>query len=263
MRVNMPAIKKWQPADILKRDPEPFLRDCLDHAHAAKQDTWRAIAMHLEDGIMREAFEKRMIKIVSDKGHVTDEQVQQVFLQLVGQHLIPQEDRYTEQLVNGMLVQDKDESVAAYGLRARMYAERLPRLPESIMCFYFVNGLRQPLRQLCARTVNGKAWDKLDDCIQFAIGRDAATTPATAAVFKRTDKRVSAPPFAPARGRGRGRGRHFSGRNNQQWYSNHGGNRPRDNGKRDRDSRCDSCGGIGHNSHVCPNNQQGGKRGRR
>jgi hypothetical protein len=135
-----------------------------------------------------------------------------------------------EQLVNGTLVQGKDESVAAYGLRARMYAERLPALPENIMCFYFVNGLKQPLKQLCARTVNGKAWEKLDDCIQFAIGRDAATTPfnsAAVSLDRRTDKRVSAAAFAPARGRGRGCGRRFSGRNGQ-YYSNYAPQRSQD-----------------------------------
>jgi hypothetical protein len=42
---------------------------------------------------MREAFEKRMQKIVSEKGHASDEEVKRVFLQLVGQHLVGHEER--------------------------------------------------------------------------------------------------------------------------------------------------------------------------
>jgi hypothetical protein len=182
------------------------------------------------------------------------------------------EERYTEQLINGALAQKPDESVAQYGLRARVYKERLSQLPESVMCKYFVNGLKQPLRQLYVRDVAGRPWEDLDACILFAIGREAASTPANtpsasaAAVDRRTNKRrVPAAAFLHARGHGRGR--RLSG---PYWQSdsvyggpsnsNPGRGRGRGRGGGQRrprpDDQCGACEGYGHWANECPNKKR-------
>jgi hypothetical protein len=134
MRVNMPPIKKWQTNDILTRDPDSFLRDVALFAAAANQEAWRALTAHVDDGFFRDGLERCMLRIVSEKGHVSDADMRQAFKQLAGQHLVSVEERYTEQLINSALAQKPDESVAQYGLRARVYKERLSQLPESVMC---------------------------------------------------------------------------------------------------------------------------------
>jgi hypothetical protein len=95
-------------------------------------------------------------------------EVCKVFKDLVGTHLVSEEQRMRAQLTGGQVTQGRD-TVAVYRLR-------LPEVPESMLCLYFGNGLKGSLKTACARTPEGKVWESLDDLMQYAIGQEGRET---------------------------------------------------------------------------------------
>ncbi|GFH25614.1 hypothetical protein HaLaN_23604 [Haematococcus lacustris] len=81
------------------------------------------------------------------------------------------EDDLMERLVKGEY-QQKGADIMAYCMSYKLFALRLPL---TLMCMHFLNGMANPhLRQDCARTQQGQRWESLDAPLQFARGRDVA-----------------------------------------------------------------------------------------
>lgn len=288
LRAHLPALQRWKVADVLTRDVDIFLSDVMVWAVAGKQVPYEALLLHVADDALRLVLRQRIETMVGGPDGSKDwGQVCTLFKQLVGAAIINEKQKYRDRLTNGEITQGSDK-VAIYGVRIRTAWNMLPDVPEVLMCNYFIQGLRRKLQAECKRTPEGKAWEKLDDLIQYAMGmeeRDGASSsagPMIGALPSGLNTDPAAPPlpiaaFAPhGRGRGNSRWRGRGGRFGAQRANLHGGGRGRGGGRggggrggnggrgsgrgggggrgtADKSQiKCHNCGGMGHYAGECP-----------
>ncbi len=175
MRANLPPIVKWKSTDVLSRDVDLFLTDCLAWARAGRQANINGVTQHIADDGLRHVMTLKLNSLVSTDEGKDWAEVCKVFKDLVGTHLVSEEQRMRAQLTGGQVTQGRD-TVAVYCVRFRTYRLRLPEVPESMLCLYFGNGLKGSLKMACARTPEGKVWESLEDLMQYAIGQEGRET---------------------------------------------------------------------------------------
>ncbi|KAJ9511539.1 hypothetical protein QJQ45_030484 [Haematococcus lacustris] len=76
----------------------------------------------------------------------------------------------------------KGAELMNYCLQFSLLAMRLHRLPQDLLCMYFIAGLKPELKRECATMPDGKRWESLDALLAFARGRDVAARAAKTSV---------------------------------------------------------------------------------
>ncbi|KAJ9527976.1 hypothetical protein QJQ45_005577 [Haematococcus lacustris] len=114
----------------------------------------------------------------------------------------------------------KGAELMSYCLQFSLMSMRLHRLPQDLLCMYFIAGLKPELKRECATMPDGKRWESLDALLAFARGRDVAARAAKTSVRAVTAPLASSLPDddgfdgGPGVAVFAGRGRSFSGRSN-------------------------------------------------
>ncbi|KAJ9534389.1 hypothetical protein QJQ45_016086 [Haematococcus lacustris] len=104
------------------------------------------------------------------------------------------------------------QTVLEYAVDFRLEVMRADALPAAVLCDLFVKGLKATIAAQCARTSAGLLWTDLNECITYAIGKEAtmpggSRSGAPVAILSHQDQRKGVDrghSSFPARGRGRG-----------------------------------------------------------
>ncbi|KAJ9508757.1 hypothetical protein QJQ45_028059 [Haematococcus lacustris] len=260
--------EKWKLDDALHgRDFDAWLMELRAYCCAAQQPLLVGV-MTATQGDLKNAVIQLVSNLKAQGKELTDDELVSYLRKATGSSGQNTEEDLMEKLVKGEY-QQKGSELMSYNLQFSLLAMRLHKLPEKLLCMYYVHvlrGLRPDLKRDCARTQEGKRWDSVDALMQFARGREVAMrtaklaasfSPSAAPIAQVTesvddaDEENGTAAVFVRRGRGRGalRGRSELRR---------GWQRPREEEERRKRPNHGSGSGFGGNSHGGSGSGHGG-----
>ncbi|KAJ9530036.1 hypothetical protein QJQ45_023315 [Haematococcus lacustris] len=143
---------------------------------------------------------------------LTEQEVVASLKELIGYNMHDAKHIAMTRLVHGSVKQRTDQTVLEYAVDFRLEVMRADALPAAVLCDLFVKGLKATIAAQCARTSAGLLWTDLNECITYAIGKEAtmpggSRSGAPVAILSHQDQRKGVDrghSSFPARGRGRG-----------------------------------------------------------
>ncbi|KAJ9523167.1 hypothetical protein QJQ45_024088, partial [Haematococcus lacustris] len=165
--------EKWKLDDALHgRDFDAWLMELRAYCCAAQQPLLVGV-MTATQGDLKNAVIQLVSNLKAQGKELTDDELVSYLRKATGSSGQNTEEDLMEKLVKGEY-QQKGSELMSYNLQFSLLAMRLHKLPEKLLCMYYVNGLRPDLKRDCARTQEGKRWDSVDALMQFARGREVA-----------------------------------------------------------------------------------------
>ncbi|KAJ9520962.1 hypothetical protein QJQ45_014157 [Haematococcus lacustris] len=212
VKVTLPAIKKWGLKCLFDgRDLDLFLTDCQQFARASNQAPAATIILMVSDELRR-VLNLQVSQALSLGKQLTEQEVVASLKELIGYNMHDAKHIAMTRLVHGSIKQRTDQTVLEYAVDFRLEVMRADALPAAVLCDLFVKGLKATIAAQCARTSAGLLWTDLNECITYAIGKEAtmhggSRSGAPVAILSHQDQRKGVDrghSSFPARGRGRG-----------------------------------------------------------
>ncbi|KAJ9524507.1 hypothetical protein QJQ45_019534 [Haematococcus lacustris] len=212
VKVTLPAIKKWGLKCLFDgRDLDLFLTDCQQFARASNQAPAATIILMVSDELRR-VLNLQVSQALSLGKQLTEQEVVDSLKELIGYNMHDAKHIAMTRLVHGSVKQRTDQTVLEYAVDFRLEVMRADALPAAVLCDLFVKGLKATIAAQCARTSAGLLWTDLNECITYAIGKEAtmpggSRSGAPVAILSHQDQRKGVDrghSSFPARGRGRG-----------------------------------------------------------
>ncbi|KAJ9529041.1 hypothetical protein QJQ45_007115 [Haematococcus lacustris] len=212
VKVTLPAIKKWGLKCLFDgRDLDLFLTDCQQFARASNQAPAATIILMVSDELRR-VLNLQVSQAMSLGKQLTEQEVVASLKELIGYNMHDAKHIAMTRLVHGSVKQRTDQTVLEYAVDFRLEVMRADALPAAVLCDLFVKGLKATIAAQCARTSAGLLWTDLNECITYAIGKEAtmpggSRSGAPVAILSHQDQRKGVDrghSSFPARGRGRG-----------------------------------------------------------
>ncbi|KAJ9519889.1 hypothetical protein QJQ45_014609, partial [Haematococcus lacustris] len=207
VKVTLPAIKKWGLKCLFDgRDLDLFLTYCQQFARASNQAPAATIILMVFDELRR-VLNLQVSQALSLGKQLTEQEVVDSLKELIGYNM-----HDAKHIAMTRLVQRTDQTVLEYAVDFRLEVMRADALPAAVLCDLFVKGLKATIAAQCARTSAGLLWTGLNECITYAIGKEAtmpggSRSGAPIAILSHQDQRKGVDrghSSFPARGRGRG-----------------------------------------------------------
>ncbi|KAJ9521574.1 hypothetical protein QJQ45_008903 [Haematococcus lacustris] len=172
-RAVMPNPNVWRMDDVEKgRNVKMFLREVTRWAAVARVPMIDALQLHVADPL-KEALFAIAEQAKAERRLMTEEDMEKMFLDLVGADTIQVQHTAMKRLINRECVQG-DQSVAQYNVAFRLLAQQVQAFPAGALCEMYVQGLQADLRRECAVMPNGLPWSNLNDVILYALGRQVS-----------------------------------------------------------------------------------------
>ncbi|KAJ9511979.1 hypothetical protein QJQ45_004437 [Haematococcus lacustris] len=212
VKVTLPAIRKWGLKCLFDgRDLDLFLTDCQQFARASNQAPAATIILMVSDELRR-VLNLQVSQAMSLGKQLTEQEVVASLKELIGYNMHDAKHIAMTRLVHGSVKQRTDQTVLEYAVDFRLEVMRADALPTAVLCDLFVKGLKATIAAQCARTSAGLLWTDLNECITYAIGKEAtmpggSRSGAPVAILSHQDQRKGVDrghSSFPARGRGRG-----------------------------------------------------------
>ncbi|KAJ9528936.1 hypothetical protein QJQ45_000485 [Haematococcus lacustris] len=212
VKVTLPAIKKYGLKCLFDgRDLDLFLTDCQQFARASNQAPAATIILMVSDELRR-VLNLQVSQAMSLGKQLTEQEVVASLKELIGYNMHDAKHIAMTRLVHGSVKQRTDQTVLEYAVDFRLEVMRADALPAAVLCDLFVKGLKATIAAQCASTSAGLLWTDLNECITYAIGKEAtmpggSRSGAPVAILSHQDQRKGVDrghSSFPARGRGRG-----------------------------------------------------------
>ncbi|KAJ9516707.1 hypothetical protein QJQ45_027150 [Haematococcus lacustris] len=212
VKVTLPAIKKWGLKCLFDgRDLDLFLTDCQQFARASDQAPAATIILMVSDELRR-VLNLQVSQAMSLGKQLTEQEVVASLKELIGYNMHDAKHIAMTRLVHGSVKQRTDQTVLEYAVDFRLEVMRADALPAAVLCDLFVKGLKATIAAQCARTSAGLLWTDVNECITYAVGKEAtmpggSRSGAPVAILSHQDQRKGVDrghSSFPARGRGRG-----------------------------------------------------------
>ncbi|KAJ9532014.1 hypothetical protein QJQ45_003723 [Haematococcus lacustris] len=161
---------------------------------------------------LRRVLNLQVSQAMSLGKQLTEQEVVASLKELIGYNMHDAKHIAMTRLVHGSVKQRTDQTVLEYAVDFRLEVMRADALPAAVLCDLFVKGLKATIAAQCARTSVGLLWTDLNECITYAIGKEAtmpggSRSGAPVAILSHQDQRKGVDrghSSFPARGRGRG-----------------------------------------------------------
>ncbi|KAJ9504855.1 hypothetical protein QJQ45_013588 [Haematococcus lacustris] len=173
VKVTLPAIRKWSLKCLFDgRDLDLFLTDCQQFARASNQAPAATIILMVSDELRR-VLNLQVSQALSLGKQLTEQEVVDSLKELIGYNMHDAKHIAMTRLVHGSVKQRTDQTVLEYAVDFRLEVMRADALPAAVLCDLFVKGLKATIAAQCARTSAGLLWTDLNECITYAIGKEA------------------------------------------------------------------------------------------
>ncbi|KAJ9531759.1 hypothetical protein QJQ45_021908 [Haematococcus lacustris] len=192
VKVTLPAIKKWGLKCLFDgRDLDLFLTDCQQFARASNQAPAATIILMVSDELRR-VLNLQVSQAMSLGKQLTEQEVVASLKELIGYNMHDAKHIAMTRLVHGSVKQRTDQTVLEYAVDFRLEVMRADALPAAVLCDLFVKGLKATIAAQCARTSAGLLWTDLNECITYAIGKEATMPGGSRALFLMAVEAVAA-----------------------------------------------------------------------
>ncbi|KAJ9506933.1 hypothetical protein QJQ45_016510 [Haematococcus lacustris] len=173
VKVTLPAVRKWSLKCLFDgRDLDLFLTDCQQFARASNQAPAATIILMVSDELRR-VLNLQVSQALSLGKQLTEQEVVDSLKELIGYNMHDAKHIAMTRLVHGSVKQRTDQTVLEYAVDFRLEVMRADALPAAVLCDLFVKGLKATIAAQCARTSAGLLWTDLNECITYAIGKEA------------------------------------------------------------------------------------------
>ncbi|KAJ9505720.1 hypothetical protein QJQ45_006415 [Haematococcus lacustris] len=216
VRTNVSLPEAWKIDDVLRnRDFESYFWLVGQWCRATQQPLVAGVLQALS-GDLKAAVVQLVSSYRQQGKDLTDAELEAWLRRATGCTNQNNEADLMQKLVDREYHQ-KGAELMSYCLQFSLMSMRLHRLPQDLLCMYFIAGLKPELKRECATMPDGKRWESLD-ALAFARGRDVAARAAKTSVRAVTAPLASSLPDddgfdgGPGVAVFAGRGRSFSGR---------------------------------------------------
>ncbi|KAJ9526450.1 hypothetical protein QJQ45_009910 [Haematococcus lacustris] len=156
-RAVMPNPNVWRMDDVEKgRNVKMFLREVTRWAAVARVPMIDALQLHVADPL-KEALFAIAEQAKAERRLMTEEDMEKMFLDLVGADTIQVQHTAMKRLINRECVQG-DQSVAQYSVAFRLLAQQVQAFPAGALCEMYVQGLQADLRHAAVKIQLPHQW---------------------------------------------------------------------------------------------------------